>query len=432
MPRILSPLPSLQLDPRNTDALLNAMQTRIFLESGGALNDFSASSPLAALTEGQVFASSELLYYLNSLPEAFAIQWMRLLGVQRVIGATAHVEVFFSKVPSYNRVVVISRGTELFTSRGLKFILTEDVTIDRFETIGSGIAVSEKWGTIYNIPPRSITTINNAITGLDLVYNLAAGKGGEDTETVAEMKSRAFAVLRRRSLITVEDYTNEIYNILPQLDMVEYLPSSVLNNDEEASPNQMLFVLGYDSASIVETQIKTSILDLLRQKSPIGVGISLTEPYYVPLAVSVTVEYNSRNSNSLSVANGIRDALVSELTPSRYGLGALLTSETGLNEIFFTAGVSSVPRYELRVLELQGEDPHLHVGECDPLFKSAIDIETGECVRTPRAILSSDEEAVYQLNLLETPKIYQLEVVTIDLSGNALIYSYDELYAITF
>lgn len=432
MPRILSPLPSLQLDPRNTDALLNAMQTRIYLESGGSLNDFSASSPLAALTEGQVFAGSELLYYLNSLPEAFAIQWMRLLGVQRVIGATAHVEVFFSKIPSYNRVVVIPRGTELFTSRGLKFILTEDVTIDRFETASSGVAVSEKWGTIYNISPRSITTINSAVMGLDLVYNIAAGKGGEDTETVAEMKSRAFAVLRRRSLVTIEDYQNEIYNILPQLDMVEYVPSSLLNNNEEASPSELLFIVGYDSTAIVETQIKTSILDALRQKSPVGVGVSLAEPLYIPLFVSVTVEYNSRNSNSLSVANSIRDALTAELTPSRYGLGNVLTAESGLNEVFFAPSVSSVPRYELRVLELQGADPHYHVEDCDPLFKSSTDFETGLCVRTPMATLSNEEETSYQLDLLETPKIYQLEVVTIDLSGNALIYSYDELYEISF
>jgi hypothetical protein len=69
MPDIYGPILPLQLDPRNTSALVRDTQTKIFLESDGSLNDFSPASPLSAIVEGQAYAQNELLYYLNSLPD---------------------------------------------------------------------------------------------------------------------------------------------------------------------------------------------------------------------------------------------------------------------------------------------------------------------------------------------------------------------------
>lgn len=431
MPRLLTPLPSLQLDPRNTSALLNSIQSRIYLESGGALNDFSAASPLAAITEGQAFANSELLYYLNSLPEAFAIQWMKLLGIQRVIGSTAHVEVFFTKVPTYQRPVVIPQGTELFTARGLKFILIDQVSIDPTSTVSSGMAVSERWGTIYNIPPRSITTINRAVIGLDSVYNISEGRGGEDTETVAEMKSRAFSILRRRALVTEEDFTNEIFNIIPELDIVEL--SNLNENAEVVNPlTQLLFVLGLNSAEPVEERVKRSILSELRQKSPVGITLALTEPTYTPIKVSLTVEYSSRATSSDAVAYRIRDILVEEYKPTTYGLGGTLSIDGGINQVLFSTGVTNVSRFELSLLIPQGENADLYSGACDPVFDSYTELETNICIRKSKEVLSDSEEnaTVYAADPLETFKIYELEVVTVDSGGNALVYNFDELYEI--
>ena len=97
MPDIYGPILPLQLDPRNTSALVRDTQTKIFLESDGSLNDFSPASPLSAIVEGQAYAQNELLYYLNSLPEAYTLQWLRQLGIQRSIGAKSVAEVSFIK-----------------------------------------------------------------------------------------------------------------------------------------------------------------------------------------------------------------------------------------------------------------------------------------------------------------------------------------------
>lgn len=429
MPRILAPLPSLQLDPRNTSALLSAIQSRIYLESGGTLNDFSSASPLSAITEGQAAATAELLYYLNNLPEAYAVQWMRLLGIQRVVGATAYVELTFNRITSYSRPVYIPSGTEFYTAAGLKFILSEDVNIGVTETFAVGVAVSEKWGTVYNVPPRSITTIGRAIIGLDSVVNFTAARGGEDTETVAEMKSRAFAVLRRRALITSEDYINEIYNITPELDIVEMVPSSVINDNEEAPLNQLYFVLGSNSGQPTENAIKSHILSNLRKKTPMGLSITVIDPDYLPIKVSVTVEFDNRFTSANAVANSIKTSLVDEITPSNMGLGSTIDIAGVYSVAGRSTGVTAVPRAEAEILIVQ--DPEIeYVDVCDPIFDSYTDVDTGKCIRRSSALLSEEATPTFTAETLQTYKLYELEVITLDRNGNGLIFTFDELYTI--
>lgn len=429
MPRILSPLPSIQLDPRNTNSLLSAIQSRIYLESGGALNDFSPASPLSAITEGQAAATAELLYYLNNLPEAYAVQWMRLLGVQRVIGATAYVPVTFTRVASYGRPVYVPMGTELYTAPGLKFILSSDVTIDVTQSSAVGIAVSEKWGSIYNVPPRSITTIGRAIVGLDSAINFEPGRGGEDTETVAQMKSRAFAVLRRRSLITQEDYINEIFNIAPELDIVEMIPSSVINDDEDAPVNQLYFLMGRDTGQPIEFDVKSTIINSLKRKTPMGLTLTAIEPEYLPLKISVTVEFDSRISSATGVANDIRNLMTEQITPSNFGVGNSLDIAFVYQTAALAPGVVTVPRAEADVLILQDPDVE-YTNACDPIFESFTD-ENGSCVRSSAALISEEALPVYTAEALQTFKVYQLEVVTLDNYGNGLVYNFDELYSIS-
>ena len=134
MANIYGPILPLQLDSRNTEALVRAIQTRIYLESGGQLNDFTPSSPLSAISEGQAFAQAELLFYLNNLPEAFSLQWLRQLGIQRKIGSRALVDVTFYKVPGYQRVLIIPKGTKLIANGGQIFTTLAEVKV--LEKIG--------------------------------------------------------------------------------------------------------------------------------------------------------------------------------------------------------------------------------------------------------------------------------------------------------
>ena len=151
MANVYGPILPLQLDPRNLVEIVRAIQTRINIESNGALNDFTSASPLAAISEGQAFAQSELLYYLNNLPEAFSLQWFRQLGVQRIVGSRAVVTVTFLPITGYQGSVIIPAGTKLYSDSGLTFIMTEEVSLRSGYDSATGIAKSEKWGVVYNV-----------------------------------------------------------------------------------------------------------------------------------------------------------------------------------------------------------------------------------------------------------------------------------------
>lgn len=421
MPRLLTPLPSLQLDPRNTKSLLAAMQTQVYLASGGVLNDFSPASPLAAITEGQAYAASELLYYLNNLPEAFAIQWMKLLGVQRILGANAYAEITFVKTPGYPSPVIIPKNTEVYSITGLKYILTQDVVLDLDESEKTGLAISEKWGSVYNVPPAYITNVTRSIPGLDSLFNIQAASGGEDLESIAELKSRANALLRRRSLVTREDYVNEILSIYPALDLVEVV-------EDQVTASNITLVMGMATGEAIPSNVVNYIFSEIKDKTPIGVNFSVIQLETVPVFARVSCIYNSNFSSAISIVEAIRNRLIETINLQELGLGGFLDSEEIISDLSLLAGIDTVSRANFYGLIPQDPEVEYGLETCDPVFESAVDPETNKCVRNTRN--DTEFSDFYILDQFQTGKIYQLEVTLVDQDGNIVIYNYDELYTI--
>ena len=247
MADIYGPILPLQLDPRNTPALVRDMQTKVFLESGGELNDFSPASPLSALVEGQAYAQSELLYYLNSLPEAYTLQWLRQLGIQRSIGAKAVTDVTFIKTNNFNRTVIIPAGTIVSTANRLNFVLKSEVRIGDSLNSAKGMVTAEKWGTAYNLDSGSIEKINVNILGLDRVTNESPIQGGKDLESIESMKGKAFSLLKRRGLITAQDYEDEVEVLAPSSSIVKVLSYEEKFNIEETTPSGVVVICVGDS-----------------------------------------------------------------------------------------------------------------------------------------------------------------------------------------
>ena len=100
MPRY-APLPSVDLDPRNEAALVQAASQRVYQASGQTLNDFSAGNPLAALLEGQAYAQGEFLFWANQLPQSILIEWLGpFLGAMRRLGTPAVARLQLTVPPS--------------------------------------------------------------------------------------------------------------------------------------------------------------------------------------------------------------------------------------------------------------------------------------------------------------------------------------------
>jgi hypothetical protein len=410
MPRILVPLPDLQLDPRNTEALLNSMQTTIYLESNGALNDFTASSPLSALTEGQAFAQSELLYYLNALPEAFVLQWLKLMGIQRIIGSHSFADMIFFRQAGFSQTVVIPEGSEFFTSAGLKFILLSSIELTTSEPV-VGHVRSEKWGTVYNVPAGSIVRSPVPIRGLGTFYNPQPASGGLGEESVGEMKSRALTALSRRSLTTREDYLFEIQSIFPDLDSIGVYTFEELSPFIDGLAPNYIYVCFCQQSQIVFTSeyISAEVLKALRLKSPLTTNISIIEPIYNRLRIDMTLEFNSVSvPNSDTTSAQIYQSLLEAFSFSNKPLG----SDVSIDEIIrlvqgfgITPSIISVGALKLF---LDTDEPTFEQG-CSDEYSTIID-EDGFCSPDYLWILDSSLTDTYSPGPTEVYTIYEVNI----------------------
>lgn len=413
MADIRGPILPLQLDPRNTPALVRDTQTKIFLESGGQLNDFSAASPLSAIVEGQAYAQSELLYYLNSLPEAFTLQWFRQLGIQRSIGAKAVVEVTFTKVEGFGRTVIIPKGTILSTVSNLNYILDEEVRINNDELIATGRAVSERWGTVYNVAPGAIQKINVNILGLNTQTNERQAQGGKDLESIENLKTRAFTLLRRRGLISANDYENEIREIAPEASIVKIITHEERERVSEDIPTGVIAVcLGDQDGKELEATIRQNLLKALRKRVPLGTAIYLTSPEVTPLETTVVIEYDDEvfTTGIDARAAAINDLIASSLNIQEIPLGETFNFQQVKNNIFDFNFVNKVNSLSIKLLKTV-TTPTDQLNFCNSPFVS--ELVNGVCVTDYEATVDNTDESFVNTNALRSFRYYKNTITLI-------------------
>ena len=425
MADIRGPILPLQLDPRNTPALVRDTQTKIFLESGGQLNDFSAASPLSAIVEGQAYAQSELLYYLNSLPEAFTLQWFRQLGIQRSIGAKAVVEVTFTKVEGFGRTVIIPKGTILSTVSNLNYILDEEVRINNDELIATGRAVSERWGTVYNVAPGAIQKINVNILGLNTQTNERQAQGGKDLESIENLKTRAFTLLRRRGLISANDYENEIREIAPEASIVKIITHEERERVSEDIPTGVIAVcLGDQDGRELEATIRQNLLKALRKRVPLGTAIYLTSPEVTPLETTVVIEYDDEvfTTGIDARAAAINDLIASSLNIQEIPLGETFNFQQVKNNIFDFNFVNKVNSLSIKLLKTV-TTPTDQLNFCNSPFVS--ELVNGVCVTDYEATVDNTDESFVNTNALRSFRYYKNTITLIAKSTQApLTYTF--------
>jgi len=425
MADIYGPILPLQLDPRNTPALVRDMQTKVFLESGGELNDFSPASPLSALVEGQAYAQSELLYYLNALPEAYTLQWLRQLGIQRSIGAKAVTDVTFIKTNNFNRTVIIPAGTIVSTANRLNFVLKSEVRIGDSLVSGKGMVTAEKWGAAYNLDSNSIEKINVNILGLDRVTNESPIQGGKDLESIESMKAKAFSLLKRRGLITAQDYEDEVGVLAPSSSIIKVLSYEERFDIEETAPSGVVVIcVGDSDGAELEQVTRSNMLKALRKKVPIGTNVSLISPVITPVETTVVVEYDGEEfSGGIGAfANVINNLLLEEISPSAIGLGGELNYQSIFNSIYALNVVSRVKTLSMDLLQLTGGND---VGEvnCNLPFKST---EVNDvCINTLEQRINSVETIFKNTNPVRSFRTYKTTVSFIDVSTQSpLTYTF--------
>jgi len=207
-----SPLPRIELDPRNEAELVKAAARRVYEASNSTLNDFSAGSPIMALLEGQAFAQSEFLQFANQFPESVLTEWIGpFLGAQRRTGAGSTVYIEFTIDPR-DQPFEVFEGYQMVTDSNLtngeafKFVTTERLTIPAGESSGRVKAVSLERGTKNNVPKNTIVKTLTSLAGVKSINNPEPATGAQDVELMSDVKERFFSLIRRRNPVSTEDW----------------------------------------------------------------------------------------------------------------------------------------------------------------------------------------------------------------------------------
>ena len=427
MANIYGPILPLQLDSRNTSALVRAIQTRINLESGGELNDFIPASPLAAISEGQAFAQAELLYYLNNLPEAFSIQWLRQLGIQRRIGARALVDVTFYRVPGYNRVVIIPAGTKVYANNGLAFRLISEVRILESQDSVTGICRSEKWGEVYNVGQNEINKIERNFVGLDFIRNQEAATGGKNLETVNSMKQRAFEVLSRRNLTTANDFSTEVITLAPEASIVKTLTYEERHNLSSALSGNVVLCAGDENGRELSETTLSYLVESIRNRVTLGTNISILPPEIIPVDLVIEVYYdpNQISGNIDLRADNILSAMREYITPNTLPLGSELSYQEILRRLYEFSFVKSVNTLDVKLmLKDFGNVEGLCAG-----FSGEESEELQKCLFNYIDVINESNQTYSPTSGIVSYKLYNVQITFTSINDySPLTYTYTDLY----
>jgi len=427
MSNIYGPILPLQLDSRNTTALVRAIQTRISLESGGELNDFTPASPLAAISEGQAFAQSELLYYLNNLPEAFSLQWLRQLGIQRRIGAKALVDITFYKVPGYSKVVIIPQGTKVYSNSGLEYELLKEVRILESEDSKTIICRSSKWGSIYNAGEGEINKIERAFVGLESLRNNDSATGGKDLESINSMKQRAFEVLSRRNLTTATDFENEVTILAPEASLVKVLTYEERYQLSSVLSGNIVICMGDENGNPLSDTTLQYVIESIRNRVTLGTNVSIITPEIVPIDLVIEVYYDPAEiaGNIDLRASQILGIMQEYINPINLPLGSNLSYQDLLRKIYEYSYVKSVNTLDMKLMI---KDSANLEGLCAG-FSGEEDEVLSKCNYNYIDVINSDNQIFSAPSGIISYKLYNAQVTFTSINDfSPLTYTYTDLY----
>lgn len=427
MANIYGPILPLQLDSRNTEALVRALQTRIFLESSGELNDFTPASPLSAITEGQAFAQAELLYYLNNLPEAFSLQWLRQLGVQRKIGSRALADVTFYKVPGYQRVLIVPKGTKLIANGSQVFVTLSEVQISETEFSGTVSCQSERWGGSYNVNAGEINKIEKNFAGLEFLRNEQPAVGGTDTESVSGMKSRAFEVLSRRNLTTSTDFENEVRTLVPESSIVKILTYEERFNLSELLSGNVVICVGDENGNELSSSNISYLINSMRPRVTLGTNISFISPEIIPVDLTVDIFYDpeSIDVGTEFLASQVLESMRNYIDPRTLALGTDLEYQELLKLLYNFDFVKSVNNITARSMT---KDSSSIEGFCAGF--SGEETTTG-CDYSYLGVVDSDNQIQKAFSAINSYKLYRAQIAFTSINDfSPLTFYYESLYTL--
>lgn len=347
------PLSEVILDNRNEEELLSQAQLRVFNESNGRLNDFSDNSPLAALLQGQVFACAEFLYYVNQLPLALVVDFLKITGVERSLGTKAKVILTFNLTLPQSTPFIIPQGFEVVDESGNYSFFTDAVLqIPPGIISGSVTATAESPGTAYNLPAYTITGPTQPLTFLSQVSNSEPSSGGTEEESIASVIQRGVTQLRLKNLVSADDYEQAAETILGEGSVAKAVGLLAQNKVDEELGSVHLFLLNANQEPANSAQI-LQVKESLNPRIQLGSRLHVSPMELVDINAALIAKL-SPGANVDTVIDDLWQAYQDYLNPSTYPVG----QDILLNEVEYflrlTNGIKNI-----QTLSLNGQPSNI-------------------------------------------------------------------------
>ena len=316
------PLPDPVIDDRSEEQLVEYALDRIFVASQGSLNDFSPSSAARALIEGQAFAGAELLFRVSKLPEAMAIAFLKIAGIQQSLGSFSEVTLVFALTAPLASPFTIPKGYLVTASNNIGFTTNAVLVIPAGSTSGSTAATAQGVGSAYNVAPYSLTNLSQPLAYLQSVTNIEPAAGGTNAETLDQVRSRAFASIRRRALVSGADYEDETREILGGGSVAKALGNISADRVTTERGVAHVFALNADATLLNSAQL-ADLQSQLQEKTHVAVKVYASNVDLYPIQIKAIAKLLP-GSNPEFVANDISSALSEYFTPGQLPLGETL------------------------------------------------------------------------------------------------------------
>jgi Baseplate J-like protein len=309
--------PKLVLDPGNEAELIQLAYTRIQTASGNTITDFRPGSAIAALVEGQTFALAELLYYLNLLPEAIAIEVFRLYGITRSLGTPATGALTFLLTDVAVDTFSLPAGYAIpYLDSSL--ILSTALYIPSGAQEGTVDVTAADVGSIYNAKPFDILATGTGLARVQSIFNRLPLSGGSDLEPLELLIPRCqAATVSRSAVITKLDYELSVQTFLGSGSRATAVPN--LSADGISFLQSAVAVFCLDAAGQPTTAVANAAIKAdLSRKILIGTSVTCFPAVLQNITTEITISVYSIDE---VIARAVISKVMAYLNPVTYGGG---------------------------------------------------------------------------------------------------------------
>lgn len=339
-------VPKIILDDRDDATRLQQAYLRVFNASGGKINASQPGSTLMALLEGQTYLTGELLWYMNKLPEALALEVLRLTGVELINGTKAFGTLTVTLTNVLGTPFILSEGTVLGS-----YVTTQDMFIPAGAVEGTVQVESLSIGSRWNAKPYSIR-LGAVTTYVQDIFNAGSIIGGSDVESIEAYLERVQTALRLRdTLVSEEDYNIAATTLGGGSGLLTASTFPLVKADKvtKGAGNAHIF-LAYFDYSIPSVETLLAIQDTMQARCYIGSSVWVSAAEYHSVVVDVVC---STTSLSETIADSIFSSMQAYVNPRAYTIGSTLA----INELeYVTRGVTGVKRVSSLFINSNGLD----------------------------------------------------------------------------